>query len=293
MTRNEFLKNHNTLAFMGWFESVVSGTRAIDFPHKRGVDQKLSDAFERYRWPIKGIKLSTPDGEENISAYSCFHENEVLLGKLSKGIQDCLNAKPVNPEKLAGWVRVIMEWGGVFKRRGNGAWLNNTGRGLHGYLERALSALVADDDDLLMRMADLRSNAGTTKVHALALPNFVIYDSRVAAALAWLVQSWARASVRVVPDHLRFGCMHANTKKQPRTPRTPDALIFKYFSPSGHVRNHRKHATWNRRANWIIEHMAKASTVNAAGERLPRTWSGREIEAALFMMGEDLSVALR
>ncbi len=293
MTRNEFLTDQNTQAFMGWFESVVSGTRAIDFPHSRGVDRNLSESFERYRWPIRGIKLKTPETKESISAYSCFHENEVLLGKLSKGIQDCLNAKPVNPEKLAGWVRVIMEWGGVYKRRGNGAWLDNMGKGLHGYFERALPALVADDDDLLMGMADLRSNSGTTKIHALILPNFVIYDSRVAAALAWLVQSWAKSHDRSVPEHLRFGRMHANTKKKPRTPRTPDALVFKYFSPSGHVRNHRKHATWNRRANWIIEQMAKASTVNAAGERLPRTWSGREIEAALFMMGEDLSKALR
>ncbi|RII76796.1 hypothetical protein [Pseudomonas monteilii] len=292
MTRTDFLIDPDTQAFMAWFESAVVGTRPTDFPHNGGVDRLLSDSFERYRWPVRRIDLMTPMGEESISARSSFHSNAILLWRLSMGIQDCLNAKPVNHDELANWARVIMEWGGVFKRPGNGTWLDSMGGELNGYFERALPALIADDEQALEGVRDLRSNAGTTKIHSLVLANFVIYDSRVAAALAWLVQSWAKSHERAVPEHLRFGCMRANTKKVPRTPRTPDATVFKYFSPSRRVSTHRKHAIWNRRANWIIEHMAKAPTVNALGVRLPRTWSGREIEAALFMMGEDLTHAL-
>ncbi|MBK4987602.1 hypothetical protein IAE39_000125 [Pseudomonas sp. S37] len=277
---------------MNWFEPAVVGIRPINFPYKGGIDQFLSGAFERYRWPIKQIDLVTPQGVESISAYSSFYENAVLLGKLSDGIQSCLNAGPAEPGELAGWARVIMQWGGVFTRPGNGAWLDKMADNLDDYFKRALPALIADDSQDLMEVVDLRSNAGTTKIHSLALPNFVIYDSRVAAALAWFVKSWAETSARAIPVHLRFGCMRANTKKRPLTPRTPDAQVFKYFSPSGKIREHRKHATWNRRANWIIEQMTKAPTVNATAERLPRIWSGREIEAALFMMGEDLTEAL-
>ncbi|WP_144172786.1 hypothetical protein [Pseudomonas sp. Kh13] len=292
MTKTEFLIDPDTQAFMIWFESAVVGTRPTDFPHAGGVDRLLSDSFERYRWPIRRIDLVTPTGKESISARSSFHDNAILLGKLSMGIQDCLNEKPINHDELASWARAIMEWGGVFKRPGNGTWLDNMSNKLHGYFERALPALISDDEQALKGVHDLRSNAGTTKIHSMVLPNFVIYDSRVAAALAWLVQSWATSHNRAVPQHLRFGCMPANTQKKPRTPRTPDAVVFKYFSPAKHVSTHRKHAMWNRRANWIIEQMAKAPTVNATGARLPRTWSGREIEAALFMMGEDLTHAI-
>ena len=38
-----------------------------------------------------------------------------------------------------------------------------------------------------------RFNAGITKVYSMVLENFIIYDSRVAAALGWLVAQFCRA----------------------------------------------------------------------------------------------------
>jgi hypothetical protein len=292
MTKNEFLTNDDTLSFMTWFESIVTGARSIKFPHRGGVDDFLSDAFERYRWPLKRIELATPTGTESIDRNSGFAQNEQLLQKLSNGIKSCLAQKPVNPTELAGWARAIMVWGGVFKRPGNAVWLESLNGGLPEYLDRALPALHSDEPHLLEGLSDLRSNAGTTKIYSLILPGFVIYDSRVAAALAWLVRCWAQECGIQAPPHLRFGCMRANTQKVARALRTPDSKTFKYFAPSGHIRYHQRHATWNRRANWLIEQLAKVTTVDCNGNRLPRTWTSREIEAALFMMGEDLTLAL-
>jgi hypothetical protein len=136
-------------------------------------------------------------------------------------------------------------------------------------------------------MSDLRSNAGMTKIHSLLLPNFVIYDSRVAAALAWLVRRWAKRS-KNVPAHLRFACMRANTSKEKVKVRSPDPSVFRNFSPSGAARNHHRHAMWNLRANWLIaEALEQVRKKDARRSR-----SSREVEAALFMMGEDLSRAL-
>lgn len=292
MTKNDFLTNPDTQSFLAWFESIVIGTRSIQFPHRGGVDDFLSDAFERYSWPLKRIELATPAGTESITRNSSFAQNEELLQKLSDGIKGCLAQTTVDSTELADWARAIMEWGGVFKRPGNAVWLENLNGGLHRYLTCALPALQDEDPLLLERLSDLRSNAGTTKIYSLILPGFVIYDSRVAAALAWLVRCWAQECGIQAPPHLRFGCMRANTQKVPRAVRSPDSKTFKYFAPSGHIRYHRRHATWNRRANWIIEQLSKVSTVDRNGVRLPRSWTSREIEAALFMMGEDLTLAL-
>ncbi|MGG7598702.1 hypothetical protein ACQ4OD_16900 [Pseudomonas sp. WC1] len=90
MTKNDFLTNDDTLSFMTWFESIVTGARSIKFPHRGGVDDFLSDAFERYRWPLKRIELATPTGTESIDRNSGFAQNEQLLQKLSNGIKSCL-----------------------------------------------------------------------------------------------------------------------------------------------------------------------------------------------------------
>jgi hypothetical protein len=293
MTKDEFLSNQDTQSFLDWFQVVVTGAQAIEFPYSsEDVDKFLSDALVRYRWPPRGLELSTPAGTLTIRRHSGLAENADVLDKLSKGIKSCLAVESVNASELADWARAIMQWGGVFTRRGNAPWLKRLGTSLPNYFKSVLLALGADDSTLLNRLPALRSNAGTTKIHSLILPDFVIYDSRVAAALAWLVQTWAQGLEDQIPEHLRFGCMRANTQKKPGKPRSPDEKIFKYFVASGDVANHRKHAMWNRRANWIISAVVKALTDATEETVACKPWTCREIEAALFVMGEDLTAAI-
>jgi hypothetical protein len=134
----------------------------------------------------------------------------------------------------------------------------------------------------------LRSNAGTTKVHSLLLQDWVIYDSRVAAALAWLVYQW---SSRRPPSFLQFGCMRANSVRNKS--RSPDEKMFKYFTASGDVRNHRVHLKWNLRANWVLSAALNAANRRCGLNEVAPFASLREVEAALFMVGDDLSVALK
>lgn len=107
-------------------------------------------------------------------------------------------------------------------------------------LRAALATLTDDSVHFDRGPADLRSNAGLTKVYSLVLDDFIIYDSRVAAALAWLVMIWGR-EVGGVPD--REVCLHAGKKKQfkgktskPMKLRSPGTEDFPYFRhPSSSV----------------------------------------------------------
>jgi len=98
-----------------------------------------------------------------------------------------------------------MRWGEVAPR--NEAWLRANEDGLAKCLARIAAALARDND-----RADfgpgLRYNAGMTKVYSLLLDHFVIYDSRVAGALAWFAAAWATEhGSRRIPGSLRFPCM--------------------------------------------------------------------------------------
>lgn len=71
-------------------------------------------------------------------------------------------------------------------------------------------ALFSDEASDAQHFTGLsRFNAGITKVYSLVLEDFIIYDSRVAATLGWLVATFCRAGAREVPDALRFPWMPA------------------------------------------------------------------------------------
>lgn len=283
MKKAEFLRRPQTVGFVEWLASVIDGSEPIAFAHHGGVDQQLSDPLARYEWPPRTVNVDTPAGPLTLAARADFAANELVLDRLSVGIRGALKGTAANEPELVHWAQAIMKWGGVLTRKGNAGWLQSMRKGsFSGYLTRAMEALKGDDDTTHCGMSDLRSNAGTTKIHSLLLPHFVIYDSRVAAALAWLVHRWAKRTEVTVAEYLRFACMPANTSKIGGKVRSPDPHMFPVFSPTGHVRSHHRHAMWNLRANWVIQ----AAIELGAEHRFH--WSPRKVEAALFMMGDDL-----
>lgn len=299
MKKMDFLKG-DTADFTDWLGEVIAGAKQLHFtyaPGTAGVDDTLAAAKNRYCWPKSRTVIETPESVITLTRNSCLQRNQQVLDELSKGIRDCLAAKRPDEEALAGWVRAIMVWGGVYTETknggGNAGWLKENRETLAVYLKRILPALSDPSGDLPNPEGDLRSNAGTTKVHALILSDFVIYDSRVAAALAWLVKQWASEhDVSPIAEHLRFACMRANTPSTRPKPRSPDPVIFPYFAATGHIRNHRKHATWNLRANWVLREALDKAINSAGGKSALSFQSVRDVEAALFMMGENLEHAL-
>jgi len=150
----------------------------------------------------------------------------------------------------------------------------------------------SSSDDMHHNLRDLRSNAGLTKVYSLALKDFIIYDSRVAAALAWLVNSWCSNKQQLPPEHLRFACMKANAKDPLSKPRSPNTDIFPYFTASGKIENHLKHATWNLRANWVLRESLDLVIKGQKNKSHAAFQSVRDVEAALFMIGDNLRFEL-
>lgn len=244
----------------------------------------LHDALAVYQWPPRlkaplpvsdpGLPYIHPSlpplpGGSNLAA------NTALLSSIENALSKSYAAGASHGNQLAGAVAATFHWGGVYTKRGNGAWLLKNHHQLHGILSGfALDHARGDD---VSKASNLRFNSGMTKVYALLLSDFIIYDSRVAASLAWLAHNWwttwLKRPAGAFPTELKFGCLAANGSMAPF--RNPTTTVFPTLWNSPY-----KHYTWNVRANWILGDAHKLAGGSSRFANL------REVEAALFQMGD-------
>lgn len=306
MIKQDFLSLPETIDFSNWLADCIEG-REIDFQYSEtGSYFTLTDAFTSYHWPSRRFDFQTPAGNRSLAKNSSFYENRAILIELQYGLRKSMEEG--QNRDLSDWVEAILRWGGVYtekktaiqdrlshapkEAKGNKGWLNErrANGDLYIYLKKCYEKLAeSDHDDIGKEIPNLRSNAGLTKVYSLALDDFIIYDSRVAAALTWLVSLWS-GSAEAVPEFLRFGAMKANTSRAGGKLRSANMQIFPYFQPSGSPQNHLKHLRWNIRANWILQLSLHKSLARKKSNQISTL---RELESSLFMMGDNLYWAKR
>lgn len=284
MKRQTYLAVAHVAGFIDWLAAELESD--VLFRHQY-VDRRRSEiwqcdslfnAFEAYRWNHPGNdRLGYPAGDTPAS-------NAVALDALRRDLLASLDA---DEPSLRGSLDV-MGWGGVLAR--NGDWLKNNQKGLAATLSSVKAALEGDDPLApLLRAKSLRFNSGMTKIYSLICDDFLIYDSRVAAALGWLVVKYCQAKgLERVPAELGFPWAAAKEGQAAENPkwRNPGlgALQFKRLRAGHH------HALWNLRASWLLSAVlahpaAAASRFNQV--QAPVT-SLRALEAACFMIGYDL-----
>lgn len=291
MKKDQFLKQDGVCAFVEKLSSLMrQNTPLARIKNENVRFLTLNGALEDYRWPPKTVRLHSPGGELCVPALSEFKDNQKVLDILGQGLSASL-ANGSTDEDVGNWVRCILQWGGVYaysknQQSGNKGWLETqiNNKNLIKYLINFREKLLTNErDDIGLEIDDLRSNAGLTKVYSLLLPNFIIYDSRVAATLSWLVHN-SHDLWKEPPIELRFSTMRAKTSKLQGKVRTADSKFFPYFAPSSD-KNFQKHLFWNIRANWTLE--AAISLVPSSNDTSIK--NVRDLEAALFAIGDDLS----
>jgi hypothetical protein len=292
MHKDLFLRNVDTQNFVAWLCNLIDGSIPLDFKYANGSYRSLEETILLYAWPPKRTDIPTPLGQKTMIKNSSLSDNEELLSLLSVGLRN--SVKSGSDSEISNWVQAILVWGGVYTMtktgKGNAGWLEDyrLNGGIGKYLSQSFMLLnEAEDDEIGRTITNLRSNAGLTKIYALGCDNFVIYDSRVAAALSWLISKWSR-SAKAVPEHLRFATMRANTSKKGGKQRTADETAFPYFAPTGTQSAHVKHLKWNIRANWLLEQAISNSNIAKTSNSI---CSIRDLEASLFVIGDNLQNA--
>jgi len=265
--------------FISWMAKHLSRESELGHQYQRpyAADatrfDNLADALGKYEWPIAAAVRDGDIVGDSLVA------NTRVLDRLQKALVAAHTDEEMRDACIA-----VMQWGGVVN--GNVPWLKNNTAGLAQRIHDVSSLLNSDDDDIRRLPPDLRFNAGMTKVYSLLLDNFIIYDSRVAAALCWFIMRWAQDSkAAAIPDELSFPCMPAKEGYDPRIRklRNPSAGPLQF--PRLHNRP-RLHAHWNLRASWLLEAILKEAGPGTAFHESPP--SLRALEASLFMWGYDL-----
>jgi hypothetical protein len=146
---------------------------------------------------------------------------------------------------------------------------------------------MSDQPDFTNFSNGVRMNAGLTKYYALACDNVIIYDGRVGAALCLLVRYFLEgkgdSAPQDVPGELAFRWGAQNARRGRARPRDPSSTRYK-FSPLAYASD-REWARCNVLADWVLtEARARASASWCRAED-----GLRRIEAALFMIGYDVS----
>ncbi|CAN0624493.1 conserved protein of unknown function [Burkholderia multivorans] len=286
MKKNDFLGKNIVKQFVEWMSARLDSEtfRHGYVTRKRRREWACDDlhgAFTGYDWPHRGVKrLGVPAG-------TSFESSAAALDALRRDLQVALSPTPDDAAALAAACDV-MRWGGV--SNGNVSWLEANADGLAKMLIEVRDALDAGDTGHpTLVKAGLRFNAGMTKVYSLICKDFIIYDSRVAAALGWAVVKFCRErSLATVPAELAFAWAPAKEAAGANSPKLRNPATDGYVFPG--LGGGTAHAQANLLASWLLA--AVLDHPNVARSRFAlvedRANRLRALEAALFMVGYDL-----
>lgn len=231
------------------------------YQQNRNIDS-LRDGFESYFWDSKD-----------------FADTSRLLVPLRASLCDALGFR--NNAILVSAAGDVFDWGLTpIPAKWNKKWARDSENFLAS-ISSALREISSDNpnpeifDDKRCRM-----NAGYTKVYALLDDRSIIYDGRVGAALGFLVSRFLIQKKRTeLPPTLSFPWAPGAG----RSYRNPSSENFRF--PTLQSVRGVGHATWNIRANWIINEV-----VSSCQESTPWLTDDpvRKLEAALFMIGYEL-----
>lgn len=254
----------------GQVDGVGSGKRYIVRP------KTLRQWFDVYWW-------NRSDYDSNKAVLDC------LKSRVALAISD---EDSVGGHHLALEVcREVMSWGfgeGTPAYEANMRWARDMGEALPAVLKLGRESLSSGRvilSNFRHKVADRQKkpvmNAGWTKYYSLALPDFIIYDGRVGAAMGLLVRRYLRRKgLTVVPEKGLFPW--ASGKGTNLRNPTLGALNFPTLKHQG-LSVMVDWAQANARAGWILMEAISRSSVDWV-----KTEDGlRRLEAALFMLGYD------
>lgn len=286
MNMNEYLGNADVQDFIAWLTEVaptigicfdVKSSRFVPNGVRRDVEG-FDAVLQLYNW--RSVNMAVGD----------WQETRQLLAILGYQLRQAVNDPVTDPIPV---IRDILAWGGNRNwRTGAFPFLQQKSDfgTLSEYIQNVGQALTLGQADT-NRVEEVVENMNSmlTKVHALySTDGLPIYDSRVAAAIATLVELWRvyrGFEGTPIPELLAFPAIQRNRTVKRRFPRAQySPPLLNYNSPS----LFKLWASAKIRLGWI---MHETLLRNQALFEEEQEMSARmhAFEAVLFMIGYDVS----
>ena len=293
INKKEFLSTNEL--FIDWFSVCCDSrlkdetlhswiSRSVKAQSKKGQEWRCSnlwEGFQKYYW-----KTTNPFNGKQITS---FQDSEDCLLQLQYMLLESLNKE--DSVKLAESIEKVLIWGGVNQRPKIASDLRSLyqdGDALLAYVTDAIKYLtenMASIDSCSPFRNDfpvLQVDSGTTKVFSLLVENFIIYDSRVGAALGILVAKWlSNTNFECVPNDLLFSWSPGSVS----TPRDPNIFLLEKTNRFPRISNNVERIAINIKASWICEEAINRLDDKSGFKALTRSQAIRALEASLFMLG--------
>lgn len=287
MNKTDYLNSPTVKEFMQWIERRMV---ADSFLHKFTIKKwnkpfcatSLFSAYEQYWWPFKGVIPGCTEKKEGCEFKKTFD----YLTQLSEILKQSVSHK--NLAQCQESCIAVLKWGGVKAR--NSKIVQDMEDQLCDYLSFIIAKLDPDhiatgpQDNIIM-------NSGFTKIYALLVKDFIIYDGRVGAALGLFVRWFCEEyCLPEIPKELLFGYGKGKEYKpvqEKPNRRDPSLGIYKFPQMTGKPE---KHLHYNIRAGWLLKEIVH--NTNSEFGNLP--WDGTldmrlwALQSALFMIGYDV-----
>ena len=268
MKRDDYLNHACVKSFIEWLRPYVRGDK--DFRHEYTMLNpecdwscgSLWEAYKGYVW----------DGGN-------FDDNQAKLNRLATRLRRAVEQS--DWKTFVEIVLCILDWGGVKNK--NADRLLDLGEEALPIFRKASRLLDPSRADTSRLEGFRYMNSGWTKVYSLMLDGFPIYDGRVGAAMGYLVQKHCKeAGLKHVPGLLHFRWSGGRSGNN-RNPSSGSLQFYelRHNSP-------RKWAECNVWAAWVL---GKVCDEGRFGNHLLPNVRIRALEAALFMIGDELPVS--
>jgi len=261
MHRDQYLGNtsptttsHAVRDFVVWLAANLgdSSLFAHEYTDRRSGTpwqfQGLQDACKQYQWSHKGVFGVSPGTD--------LASNDAALKALGNALHGSLST--ANDSAAFTAAADVMKWGGV--QAGNVRWLTiNTNQLASLLTSTAVAFSNGNLADPILLNKDLRFNAGMTKVYSLLVKDFIIYDSRVGAALGWIVAKYCEEKqLPGVPAELAFPWAPSKEAPNAKSPKIAILAVvlfgFRAWSParSTPTGTSRPAGFWQRFWRWRV-----------------------------------------
>ncbi len=278
MNRSAYTSITEVQKFIRFFADKICGA----FEHKYIVRQtgknwsctNIKDASLKYQWPWRGSD-------------NTLCNNALALDRLQINLRNAYKIQ--NSNALVQSSIDVFNWGGVTNGNKDSVTINK--QSLINFYTSTISQLHLDGDDQLLGNV-WNMNSGFSKVYSLLSMNMIMYDSRVGAALGYLVKQCAiQHKWKTIPPELLFPFgpprnSLASANPLNRNPGFYHGVRFPSFSGRPALQS-----IFMLRASWIVEAVIKKlecideKDLKCGQLKIPMH---RFIEAGLFMIGYDL-----
>jgi len=281
MNRQEFLNLPEVRQFVDWAAHRLTSIR-VDFNIRSsskvpggvaGIVTGLDEVILHYRW------RSDARGDGS------WHETVDTLRRLRNALNNAANESEVLAACFA-----ILAWGGDRNpNKGAGPFLSDMAarNTLLRYIADARDGFRLDQAVIGADPPVIRMNAMLTKIHALTSPDGLpIYDSRVAAAIASIIEIWRRESGVDAPlsPALSFPATDAKRTVTRLFANAAAPRILRYAAGDP-TRNTKDWAEAKIRLAWLMHAVLERNGELLAEHGLNRMHA---FEASLFMIGYDV-----